>query len=75
MNNNPMAMLINMMMSNQHPNQIVQQMLQQNPNAQILMNQLQQSGMHPRDFAFQFARQNNINMQPIMQLFNQRGIK
>jgi type IV secretory pathway VirB10-like protein len=52
-----------------------QQLIQQNPQAQILFNQMQQSGMNIKDFTLQFARQNNINIQPIIQQLNQRGIK
>ena len=51
------------------------QLIQQNPQAQILFNQMQQSGMNIKDFTLQFARQNNINIQPILQQLNQRGIK
>lgn len=52
-----------------------QQLIAQNPQAQILMNQMQQSGMSIRDFTLQYAKQNNINLQPILQQLNQRGIK
>ena len=58
-----------------NPQQVVQQMINQNPQAQILMNQMQQSGMSMRDFTLQYARQNNINLQPILQQLNQHGIK
>ena len=52
-----------------------QQLIAQNPQAQILFNQMQQSGMSVRDFTLQYAKQNNINIQPILQQLNQRGIK
>lgn len=58
-----------------NPQQVVQQMINQNPQAKILMNQMQQSGMSMRDFTLQYARQNNINLQPILQQLNQYGIK
>ena len=58
-----------------NPQQVVQQMINQNPQAQILMNQMQQSGMSMRDFTLQYARQNNINLQPILQQLTQHGIK
>lgn len=58
-----------------NPQQAIQQMIAQNPNAQILMNQMQQSGMSMRDFTLQYAKQNNINLQPILQQLNQHGIK
>ena len=52
-----------------------QQLINQNPQAQILFNQMQQSGMSVRDFTLQYARQNNINLQPLIQQLNQHGIK
>ena len=72
MNNN----IINFILQSAgNPQQVIQQMIAQNPNAQILMNQMQQSGMSMRDFTLQYARQNNINLQPILQQLNQYGIK
>lgn len=73
--NNIINMITQIMMNGQNPNQIVQQMLQQNPQAQVLFNQMQQSGMSMKDFTMQYARQNNINLQPIISTLNQRGIK
>lgn len=58
-------------MLNYNPNQLIQQ----NPQAQILFNQMRQSGMSPRDFTIQYARQNNIDLQPILNALSQRGIK
>lgn len=75
MNNNLANFIINTITGGQNPQQIIQQMVQQNPQAQILMNQMQQSGMSMRDFTLQYARQNNIDLQPILQQLNQRGIK
>jgi hypothetical protein len=36
---------------------------------------MQQSGMNPKDFVLQFAKQNNIDLSPIISQLNQRGIK
>lgn len=72
MNNN----IINFILQSAgNPQQVVQQVINQNPQAKILMNQMQQSGMSMRDFTLQYARQNNINLQPILQQLNQYGIK
>lgn len=72
MNNN----IINFILQSAgNPQQVVQQVINQNPQAKILMNQMQQSGMSVRDFTLQYARQNNINLQPILQQLNQYGIK
>ena len=72
MNNN----IINFILQSAgNPQQVLQQMINNNPQAKILINQMQQSGMSMRDFTLQYARQNNINLQPILQQLNQYGIK
>ena len=73
--NNNINQIMNFIANGQNPNQLLQQMVQQNPQAQILFNQMQQSGMSMRDFTMQFARQNNVNIQPILNMLSQRGIK
>lgn len=67
--------VLQMLSVNQNPNQIIQQAIQRNPQAQIMFNQMQQSGMNAKDFTLQYARQNNINLQPILNVLSQRGIK
>jgi hypothetical protein len=71
MNNNIINFILQTMTSGVNP----QQLIQQNPQMQVLMNQMQQSGMSMRDFTLQYAKQNNINLEPIIQQLNQRGIK
>lgn len=73
--NNIVNIILQLMTNGQNPQQVIQQMLQQNPQAQILMNQMQQSGMSMKDFTLQFARQNNINLQPTLNALSQKGIK
>ena len=73
--NNNINNIMNFITNGQNPNQIVQEMLQQNPQAQILFNQMKQSGMSIKDFTLQYARQNNVNIQPILNILSQRGIK
>lgn len=75
MNNNVMNSILQMISNGQNPNQLIQQMIIQNPQAQVLFNQMQQSGMSAKDFTMQYARQNNINLQPILNTLIQRGIK
>ena len=67
--------ILQMLSINQNPNQIITQALQQNPQAQILFNQMQQSGMSVKDFTLQYAKQNNINIQPILNTLSQKGVK
>ena len=73
--NNIANLIIQMMNNRQNPNQVVQQLVQQNPQAQVILNQMQQSGMSMKDFTLQYAKQNNINLQPILNTLSQRGIK
>ena len=75
MNNNIANSVIQIITNGQNPNQVLQQMIQQNPQAQILFNQMQQSGMSIKDFTLQYARQNNINLEQIINVLSQRGIK
>lgn len=73
--NNVVNMIMQVMSNGQNPNDVVQQVLAKNPQAQILFNQMQQSGMTMKDFTLQYAKQNNINIQPILNTLSQRGIK
>ena len=72
---NPLQVLLQMAMGGQNPEMIMNQMLRQNPQLQIMLNQAQQSGMSPRDYTLQYARQNNINIQPLVNMFSNKGIK
>jgi hypothetical protein len=73
--NNLINFILTTINNGQNPQQVIQQMVAQNPQAQVLLNQMQQSGMSMRDFTLQYAKQNNINLQPVLQQLNQRGIK
>ena len=73
--NNIINMITQIMTNGQNPNQIIQQMISKNPQAQILFNQMQQSGMSMKDFTMQYARQNNINIDAILNGLSQRGVK
>lgn len=75
MNNNIAQQVLSIISNGQNPQQIIQNMISQNPQAQVLLNQMQQSGMSMRDFTLQYAKQNNINLQPTLDLLQQRGIK
>lgn len=75
MNNDIANLIIQIITNGQNPQQVIQQIVQKNPQAQILMNQMQQSGMSVKDFTLQYAKQNNINLQPTLNILSQRGIK
>lgn len=71
MNNSIMQML----MSGMNPNMIMQNIMRQNPQAQVVLNQMQQSGMNPQQYVQQLAKQNNINLNPMLNMLRQQGIK
>ena len=60
-----------------NPQQIVQQMLNNNPQAQQTFRQLQNMAgdMNPRDFAIQLAKQNGMTEQQLMDFAKRFGVK
>lgn len=74
-NNNPMKQMLQMLSMSNNPNQVVQILAQQNPNVQAILNQMQQSGMTPQQFAMQYARQNNIDINQVANAFRKMGGK
>lgn len=74
-NNNPMQQMLQMLSMGNNPNQVVQMLAQQNPNVQAILNQMQQSGMTPQQFAMQYARQNNIDINQVANAFRKMGGK
>lgn len=75
MNNNIVNLIMQMMTNGQNPNQVVEQIISKNQEAQVLFNQMKQSGMSIKDFTLQFAKQKNINLEPILNTLSQKGIK
>lgn len=75
MTNNIVNLIMQIMTNGQNPNQVVEQIISKNQEAQILFNQMKQSGMSIKDFTLQFARQNNINIDQILNTLSQKGIK
>ncbi len=74
MNMNPMAFIMSML-NGGNPQAQVQQIIQSNPQAQAIITQMQQSGMSPKQFLTQYAKQNNIDLTPIVNMLGQRGIR
>ena len=75
MTNNIVNLIMQMMTNGQNPNQVVEQIISKNQEAQVLFNQMKQSGMSIKDFTLQYAKQNNINIETILNSLSQRGIK
>jgi len=57
------------------PQQIFQNMINNNPQIQVVLNQMQQSGLSSKDYALQFAKQNNIDINPMIEMLQKRGIR
>ena len=74
MNQNPMFFLMSML-SGGNPQAQIKQIIQSNPQAQAIITQMQQSGMTPKQFLNQYARQNNIDLTPMINLLGQNGIR
>ncbi len=72
--NNPLTVLTQILSMGNNPKEILQNMMIQNPQVQTVLNQMQQSGMSPKEYVLQYAKQNNINIQPYINAMNQRGI-
>ena len=75
MNNNIVNLIMQMLTNGQNPNQVVEQLISNNPQAQALFTQMKQNNMSIKDFTLQYAKQNNINIETILNSLSQRGIK
>lgn len=75
MNNNPLGMFQQFLSMGPNPQMIQQALFQQNPQMQVIYNQMQQSGLSPVQFVMQYARQNNIDPNMVNNMYNQmRGM-
>lgn len=75
MNTNPMQMIFQMLSAGNNPNQIIQQAISQNPQAQVVFNQMRNSGMTAEQFTRQYAKQNNINIDSVISSLRNMGFK
>lgn len=75
MNGNPMQMVMQMLMSGNNPQQLASQLMQGNPQMNAIANQMKNSGMSSIQFLQQYAKQNGKNIQPLINMLSQRGIK
>ena len=58
-----------------NPNQVMQNMVQQNPQFNAILNQAKQSGLSMKDFTLNYAKQNGIDIQPMLNMLSQRGFR
>lgn len=63
------------MMSSGNPQQMMQNMARQNPQINAILNQQKQSGMSMEQFARQYAKQNNIDIDSMINVMKRRGMK
>ena len=63
------------MMSGGNPQVMLQNAMKQNPQLQAILNQQKQSGMSMEQYVRQLAQQNGVDINPMIQFLNQRGIK
>lgn len=73
--NNIVDLIMRIMTNGQNPNQVVEQLISNNPQARALFTQMKQNNMSIKDFTLQYAKQNNINIETILNTLSQRGIK
>lgn len=73
--NNLVTSIMQLMQMGQSPEVLIQNMVRQNPQLQVMFNQQQQSGMDWKAFAMQLARQQNVDITPVLQSFQQKGIR
>lgn len=59
-----------------NPQMIAQQMLASNPELKQIMTQMQNmaNGLSPREFAIQYAKQNGVSEEQLMQVARKFGI-
>ena len=73
--NNAINLFQQMLSMGNNPQQVAQMIFQQNPQLQVIANQMQQSGMSPMNFVMQYARQQNIDPTMIQNMYQQmRGM-
>ena len=72
--NNNLMMLMKMLQCGKNPDVLVQNMIKSNPQLNGIVQQAQKSG-DVKKFVMQYAKQRNIDIGPLMDMVNNRGIK
>jgi len=75
MNENPMQIIMQMLNGGFSPQNIIQNIMQSNPQMQVVLNQMKSSGMSNEQFVRQYAKQHNIDINPYINMFKQNGVK
>lgn len=72
MNGNPMQMVMQILMSGGDVDGFIKNLSSQNTTVKAVMNQQKQSGMNMKDFVMQYAKQNNINIDNIINIIKKQ---
>jgi len=76
LNNNPnLRNIYSMLSQGANPQQIMNTMVNNNPQVKGLLNQMSNSGMSAEQYVRTLAQQRNINIEPLIQSFRQRGYR
>lgn len=77
MNNpqNVITSILQIMQTGNNPDVLLNNLAKQNPQVRALLNQKRQNNMSYQDLVVQLAKQNNINLTPILQGLSNNGIK
>lgn len=73
--NNPIQFINQVMSMGKNPQSIVQQLVNQNQQFQYVFNQVKQSGMSMKDYTLNFAKQNNMDINSLIQAMSNFGIR
>ena len=73
--NNTIQTLNQFMQIGKNPQQILEYMISQNPQSKFIINQIQQSGLSFKDYTLQYAKQNNIDINSLLKVMSNFGIK
>lgn len=77
MNNDLITMLNSLANSGKNPEQLLQLLLQQNPNANLVMQQIKnmKGNRSMRDFALQMAKQQGYDVKQVEEMVHRLGAK
>ncbi|MDE5564588.1 MAG: hypothetical protein K2I93_05485 [Oscillospiraceae bacterium] len=75
--NTPIGQLMGVLQGGASPQQLAQNILSNNPQAQKMLSSMQQQcgTRNPKDFVMETCRNNGIDQNQVMQLANMMGLK
>ena len=67
--------ILTQMMSGGNPQQMLQNAMKNNPQLGAILNQQKQSGLSMEQYVRQIAKQQNVDINPMVNFLRQRGLK